>query len=91
MTFQSEFTVFTSLKQLIKFNLFYLRVKYSQKKWVLTRTACLGNDVLAHIGLLEYVRFNFQKMRVDGMVEIAQSRARIGGYSSSTNIKRNDI
>ena len=63
----------------------------TRKKWILSRTACLGNDSLALINSKKYKILNFQKLRVDSFSKNIQGKYNKINFFPIDFIQRDDI
>ncbi|MGX9519197.1 hypothetical protein ACWX0P_10445 [Vibrio mediterranei] len=66
-----------------------IKVTIFRKKYVLSRTACLGNDIQSKVIANDVTRINFQKSRVDRIIEEKKTYSPI--FSLKNLVPRQDI
>ena len=75
----------------MKFSRVYRNRFAKNPKWVLTRTACLGNDVYQELGFQNFLRHNIQKGRIDLLIEHLKSNSRNSEPPSIEELRRKDV
>lgn len=79
------------INKLLLFRIWEIFKIMPQKNWILTRTACLGNDSLALLNNKKYKILNFQKLRIDIFIDYLLGKTSKINFHPLTFIKRQDI
>jgi hypothetical protein len=83
------FDLIRSSRMVLSFNVKKIKILLTNNPYILSRTACLGNDIQASVFKAGIIKFNFQKSRVDHLV--ANTESKIPLLNALEQILRKDL